>query len=215
MGMGALYRGVTAIAFAAALATSSARVGAQPATDPAIRVGERDLGGVVTGSSGPEGGVWVIAETTDLPTKFAKIVVTDDRGRYLIPDLPKGNYSVWVRGYGLVDSQKVASAPGKVVNLTAAKAPNEAAAAQYYPPIYWFSLLRVPEKSEFPLPKIKSQGEWLNIVKSGACQSCHALGTPGTRTISKAFGEFKDSSEAWARRLQSGGAQFFMARASR
>ena len=38
---------------------------------------------------GPEAGVWVIAETTDLPTKFARIVVTDDRGRYVIPDLPK------------------------------------------------------------------------------------------------------------------------------
>jgi len=163
MGMGALYRGVTAIAFAAALAISSRGVGAQPATDPAIRVGERDLGGVVSGPDGPEGGVWVIAETTDLPTKFAKIVVTDDRGRYLIPDLPKANYSVWVRGYGLVDSQKVASAPGKILNLSAAEAPNEAAAAQFYPPIYWFSLLRVPEKSEFPLPKIKSQGEWLNM----------------------------------------------------
>ena len=64
---------------------------------------------------GPEAGVWVIAETTDLPTKFAKIVVTDDRGRYLMPDLPKANYDVWVRGYGLVDSAKVTAAPGKTL----------------------------------------------------------------------------------------------------
>jgi hypothetical protein len=117
-----------------------------------------------------------------------------------------------VRGYGLVDSPKAAGTPGPLLDLTAVKAPNEAAAAQYYPPIYWFSLLRVPTAEEFPLPKIKSQGEWLNIVKSGACQSCHALGTPGTRMISKALGEFKNASEAWTRRLQSGGAQMFMAR---
>ena len=72
-----------------------------------------DIGGVVTSAKGPEAGVWVIAETTDLPTKFAKIVVTDDRGRYLVPDLPKANYSIWVRGYGLVDSAKVQSAAGQ------------------------------------------------------------------------------------------------------
>ncbi len=204
--------GVAAITLAAAMAMWPAGVNAQPSRDPAIRIGGADLGGIVAGPKGPEAGAWVIAETTDLPTKFAKIVVTDDRGRYVIPDLPKANYSVWVRGYGLVDSPKVTAAPGKMLNLTAVAAPDEAAAAQYYPPIYWFSLLRVPDKSEFPLPKIKTQGAWLNIVKSGACQSCHALGTPGTRTIPKGLGEFKDSSEAWSRRLQSGGAQMFMAR---
>src|SRR5215813_3015935 len=202
------WRAMAAVALAAAWALP-ADVRAQTA---AVQVGPSDLGGVVRGASGPEAGVWVIAETSDLPTRFAKIVVTDDSGRYLIPDLPKANYSVWVRGYGLVDSPKVAGTPGKALDLTAVKAPDEAAAAQYYPPIYWFSLLRVPTAEEFPLPKIKSQGEWLNIVKSGACQSCHALGTPGTRTLSKALGEFKNASEAWTRRLQSGGAQMFMAR---
>src|SRR5215831_10039208 len=72
----------------------------------AIRAGESDIAGVVTGPRGPEAGVWVIAETNDLPTKFVRIVVTDDQGRYLIPDLPKATYNVWVRGYGLVDSPK-------------------------------------------------------------------------------------------------------------
>src|SRR5262245_32244976 len=65
-----------------------------------------DMGGVVTGPRGPEAGVWVIAESTGLPTTLRKIVVTDDQGRYLVPDLPKGDYNVWVRGYGLVDSRK-------------------------------------------------------------------------------------------------------------
>src|SRR5512146_2749910 len=109
-----------------------------------------DLGGVVRSAKGPEAGVWVIAETTDLPTKFAKIVVTDDRGRYLIPDLPKANYSVWVRGYGLVDSPKTQTVPGKALDLKAVAAPNARAAAHYYPGGYWLSLLKVPDKSEFP-----------------------------------------------------------------
>src|SRR4051795_3770143 len=190
-----------AIALGFPLVAAPVGIQARQQTGDTVRIDPDDIGGVVTGPRGAEAGVWVIAETADLPTRFVRIVVTDDRGRYVIPDLPKATYSVWVRGYGLVDSPKVTAAPGKLLNLTAVAAPNEAAAAQYYPPIYWFSLLRVPQQSEFPLPKIKSQGEWLNIVKSGACQSCHALGTPGTRTISKALGEFKTSSEAWARRL--------------
>src|SRR6202023_1110060 len=99
---------------------------------------------------GPEAGVWVIAETTELGTKMSKMVVTDDQGRYVLPDLPKANYDVWVRGYGLVDSPKVKTAPGKTLNLTAVTAPNAAAAAQYYPAIYWYSMLKIPAKSEFP-----------------------------------------------------------------
>src|SRR5712692_2915666 len=125
------------------LVSGQARLSAQSA-DPAIRIGGRDLGGVVTSANGPEAGVWVIAETTDLPTKLAKIVVTDDRGRYVLPELPKATYSVWVRGYGLVDSPKVQTAPGKTLNLTAVVAPNAAAAAEYYPAIYWYSMLKVP-----------------------------------------------------------------------
>ena len=115
-----------------------------------MSIGTTDIGGVVTGPNGPEAGVWVIAETTDLPTKMNKTVVTDDQGRYLIPDLPKANYTVWARGYGLVDSAKTQSEPGKIVNITAIPAPNEAAAAQYYPAIYWFSMLNIPDKSMFP-----------------------------------------------------------------
>ena len=88
-----------------------------------VRVGNADLGGVVTSPKGAEAGVWVIAEATDLPTKFVKIVVTDDQGRYLVPELPKANYNVWVRGYGLVDSPKVSSTPGKTLDLKAVLAP--------------------------------------------------------------------------------------------
>src|SRR6188768_2742062 len=110
------------------------------AAPPAVTVDPDDIGGVVTGARGPEAGVWVIAETADLPTRFVRIVVTDDRGRYVIPDLPKAGYDVWVRGYGLVDSPKVKGAPGAALDLRAVAAPNPRAAAAYYPAGYWFSL---------------------------------------------------------------------------
>src|SRR4030095_8999459 len=114
----AVYFGMVAVGIAVLLAASPARLNAQQ-KPAAVRIGASDLGGVVTSPQGPEAGVWVIAETTDLPTKFAKIVVTDEQGRYVMPDLPQAHYSVWVRGYGLVDSPKVPSAPGKILNLTA------------------------------------------------------------------------------------------------
>src|SRR6516164_4596862 len=121
----------TILTFGMAALLVAAPVSAQQKADPSVRTGDNDLGGVVTSANGPEAGVWVIAETVDLPTKFAKIVVTDDQGRYLIPDLPKARYTVWVRGYGLVDSAKVHAQPGKDVDLEAVLAPSPAAAAEY------------------------------------------------------------------------------------
>src|SRR6516225_8746159 len=137
-----------------------------------VAIDDDDIGGVVISRFGPEAGVWVIAETTELGTRFAKMAVTDERGRYVLPDLPEASYRVWVRGYGLVDSPKVAGAPGRRLDLTAVVAPNLAAAAQYYPAIYWFAMLRVPDQSKFPgsgpngngIPvAFKSQDQWLNM----------------------------------------------------
>src|SRR3954470_5195397 len=193
-----------------------ASMNAQQTSAPApaaVPIDGDDIGGVVTSRFGPEAGAWVIAETTDLGTRFAKMVVTDEVGRYVIPDLPKAKYKVWVRGYGLVDSAKVDGEPGVQLNLTAAIAPNEAAAAQYYPAIYWFSMLRVPDKSMFPgtgangngIPvSFKTQDQWLNVVKTNGCGNCHQLGNYATRTIPDALGQFDSSIAAWARRIQSG-----------
>ena len=185
----------------------------------AVRIDADDIGGVVTSANGPEAGVWVIAETTDLPTRFAKMVVTDDQGRYVLPDLPKANYNIWVRGYGLVDSPKVRSTPGKILNLKAVVAPNEAAAAQYYPAIYWYSMLKLPEASEFgdksKIPEKITQAEWLNTMKSNGCIGCHQLGQLSTRTFPRnvphPLGTLATSQEAWFRRIQSGqsGEQMF------
>ncbi len=201
-----------AAATALALTALSSNASAQGNGAPAA--GATDIAGVVTGTSGPEAGVWVIAETTDLPTRFTKIVVTDDRGRYLIPDLPKANYSVWVRGYGLVDSPRIPAAPGKVLNLTAMEAPNAAAAADYYPPIYWFSLLHVPAKKEFPLGHVQSQQAWLSTLKTGGCNRLPcAWHARYARSAEAQFSdEFADPVDAWTRRIQSGGAQGQMAR---
>ena len=179
----------------------------QPAIEQ-VAVDDDDIGGVVTGASGAEAGVWVIAETTDLPTHFARIVVTDDRGRYLVPDLPKANYKVWVRGYGLVDSPKVDSEPGRSLNLQAMPAPNEAAAAQLYPAIYWYAMLKVPDASQFggksDIPEKITQVDWLKQVKNIGCIGCHQLGQQSTRTFPAGLGEFKSHEEAWMRRIQSG-----------
>jgi len=92
---------LASVSLTALLLAAPMQAGAQQ-LDPAIKIGAGDLGGVVKSAKGPEAGVWVIAETTDLPTKFAKMVVTDDKGRYVLPELPKANYKVWVRGYGLM-----------------------------------------------------------------------------------------------------------------
>src|SRR3954468_19114435 len=129
------YVGAAVIGIAGVMAAP-----AQLAAQSTVAIDTDDIGGVVTGPNGPEAGVWVIAETRDLPTRYAKMVVTDDRGRYLVPDLPKAKYKVWVRGYGLVDSAKVDSEPGKELNLQAGPAPSAAAAAAYYPAIYWYSM---------------------------------------------------------------------------
>jgi len=161
--------------------------------------------GIVTNGKTAEAGVWVIAETDDLPTRFAKIVVTDERGRFVIPDLPKASYQVWVRGYGLVDSRKVKATPGRApLRLKASIAPNEGSAAQYYPPIYWYSMLSIPAKSEFPIGKAASQAQWLDTVKTNGCIGCHALGTAATRTVPSSLGHFANSQEAWGRRITSG-----------
>jgi hypothetical protein len=182
------------------------------AAQQAVAIDNDDIGGLVTGPNGPEAGVWVIAETTDLPTRYIKSVVTDDQGRYLIPDLPRGNYEVWARGYGLADSAKVRGEPGKIVNIAAQAAPTPTAAAEIYPAIYWYSMLKVPGKHEFPLGNVKSQAEWLNVVKTNGCYGCHALGTKATRTIPPMFADMK-SEEAWARRILSGQAMTSMATA--
>lgn len=186
----------------------------------ALVVAADAIGGKVTGANGPEAGVWVIAETTDLPTKYAKMVVTNDKGQFVIPQLPAAKYKIWARGYGLVDSDKQDVVPGKTINLTAKPAPSAAAAAEYYPGMYWYSMLKIPAASEFPgsdknpngIPAgMDSQATWIDSIKN-SCQSCHALGSQNIRSPHvKELGEFKNSEDMWERRVQSGQAMNNMA----
>ncbi len=200
--------GTLAVALLAALAAQPA-VAARPAKQQPVAIDADDIGGVVRGPKGPEAGVWVIAETTELPTKFARIVVTDDQGRYVIPDLPANvNYEVWVRGYGLVDSPKVRAKAGQLVDHRAVPAPDARTAAHYYPAIYWYSMLRMPPAKDFGgstnIPKDVTQEVWRRRMNNTDCIGCHALGQEATRTIPAALGHFDSGEQAWARRVASG-----------
>jgi hypothetical protein len=199
-----------------AIARTDARPQSAQATASGVIVGPDNIGGVVSSPKGPEAGVWVIAESTDFQTRLRKIVVTDDLGRFLLPELPKASYKVWVRGYGLVDSAPVQAAPGKTLALKAKLAPSPQAAAQIYPPNYWMSLLKIPPKSAFPMAApgtnsvlygingvIPTQAHWIDLVKSG-CQPCHQMGTKITREMPRNLGAFPSVTEAWKRRVMSG-----------
>jgi hypothetical protein len=181
---------------------------AGPALAQTVAIDKDDIGGVVRGANGPEAGVWVIAETTGLPTRYAKSVVTDDQGRYVIPDLPAANYQVWVRGYGLVDSPKLRGVPGTILNHTAVLAPDEKSAAHYYPAIYWYSMLPVPKADQFggasDIPKEKTLVDYLKQMKNIGCVGCHQMGQESTRTIPANIGAHDTTEDAWLRRIQSG-----------
>jgi hypothetical protein len=208
------YWSLAAITIAACLLATPIRLNAQTQNTAQAGIDDDDIDGVVSGPGGPEAGVWVIAETRDLPTRYAKIVVTDDQGRFVVPDLPKARYQVWVRGYGLIDSPKIDAVPGQHVDLTAVAAPNDAAAAQYYPAIYWYSMLKIPPLDQFggkgDIPENLTQVDWLTAIKNQSCVGCHQLGQLATRTIPAALGHFKNGEEAWARRVQSGQASPLM-----
>ncbi len=172
--------------------------------------------GVVQGEKGPEAGVWVIAETKDLQTQLIKIVVTNDQGKFMLPELPGANYKVWVRGYGLADSTPIESKPTTTpvtLKVQNAKTPQEA--AKVYPGDYWLSLLAPPPTNLFPGTGndgngvgrgMLTQDHWINSSKSG-CNFCHQLGNALTRDTKHVFAakpELKTDTEAWEWRLGTG-----------
>jgi hypothetical protein len=147
--------------------------------------------GSVTSASGPEAGVWVIAETSLLGRRLLKIVVTDDQGRFALPDLPAAKYSVWSRGYGLLDSAHLQASPGETLSLKNSPASSPAQAAQIDPANYWESLISVPAASEFPgtgasgngiNPEMKTQQHWIGHMVEN-CGYCHQLGDKATREL--------------------------------
>src|SRR5579862_7534209 len=176
------------LAVASLLVASFTWLHAQQRSGAPVSTVADDIGGVVTSSKGPEAGVWVIAETADLPAKFAKIVVTNDQGRYVLPELPQANYQVFVRGYGLVDSERVPARPGQQLNLKAVVAPDGRAAAQVYPADYWLSLMEIP-KGELSEKEV--------VLKTKECFSCHQVGDLATRELTKNLGSDTSSLDTW------------------
>ena len=182
---------------------------------PGVLAAGDDIAGLVTSAAGPEAGVWVIAETGDFEATFRKTVVTDDAGRFLVPDLPPAAYEVWVRGYGLVDSEKSSAQPGDRLDLTVRAASTPREAAQIYPANYWYSLLEVPPASDFPGtgPRgngigtaMRTQADWIDRMKDG-CQLCHQLGNHATREMPMLdLDDFDSTAAAWNYRIQAGGA---------
>jgi len=169
----------------------------------AARIAADEIAGTVTSAQGPEAGVWVIAETDDFDTRFAKIVVTDEKGRYLLPQLPAARYRVWVRGYGLADSPKTPAERGRRLDLSALTAPDAASAAKIYPAAYWYALMRIPDDAE-TAKLAGGRNGYLMWMKNMGCIGCHQLGNLATRTVPQALGHFATTREAWLRRIQSG-----------
>ena len=161
---------------------------AESATAPSVA--DDAIGGVVTSATGVEAGVWVIAETGDFETFFARIVVTDEQGRFLIPELPAADYQVWTRGYGLADSPKLAARGGSNLDLSASIAETDAIAAEIYPAAYWYAMMRLPEETE--LTEVEGGlNAYLTFMKNMGCVGCHQLGNLATRTLPEAFAGFE------------------------
>ena len=114
-----------------------------------------------------------------------------------------------MRGYGLVDSPKVRAKPGQQLNLTAVPAPNDAAAAHYYPAIYWYSMMKIPPASEFggktDIPnnitpgRLAQADEQRRLRRLPSARSGVHAHDPRSASV-----EFKSGAEAWMRRIQSG-----------
>jgi hypothetical protein len=186
--------------------TMLARKAASSKTAAPKKVANGFISGRVVNEAGtPEAGVWVIAESGEVmpndgrgADNFRKIVVTDDAGKYLVPDLPDAMYDVWVRGYGLKDSRPSWTVPGKYqvkpgttdleISVTRAKTPQEA--AKVYPANFWYAMLQLPPVEAFPgdgkkiAKNMAHQSQWMGQLKLG-CNLCHQIGTAATRLESR------------------------------
>ncbi len=209
-----LHLQLAAVGVALILAAILGGVGSAQ-TPRQVSIDGDDIGGVVTGPKGPEAGVWVVAETTDLPTRLIKSVVTDDQGRYLVPDLPKATYNVWVRGYGLTDSPKTKATPGKQLALTAVPAPSPARRGRVLPGTVL--VVAAAGASRERLPGHRSDRQWHRAEPcarraSGSATSSTPMAVPAairwaTRPRARSL-KTSDASRtrraAWDRRIQSG-----------
>ena len=200
--------------FASLVMIAGVTAGQQPAGAPAID--DDDIGGVVTGARGPEAGVWVIAETRSTPTRLIKSVVTDDRGRYLVPDLPKANYDVWVRGYGLVDSPKVKAAPGKVAEPQGGRRARQEGGGAVLPGAVLVRADAAAAEERLPrhrrdratasrrTSRARASGSATSSTPTAAPAAIRWAARRRARFRRASSAQFEDSKAAWDRRIQSG-----------
>ena len=195
---GLLVRSMSLLSAALMLAVVGAVASSnQPAPPPAPPAVDRDdIGGTVVSEEGPESGVWVVAETADLASRFTRIVVTDDQGRFVVPDLPRARYELFVRGYGLVDSKRVPGRPGDRIALEAVRATSERQAAAVFPAAYWLTVMRVPPTGPI------HPADLTRTMKN--CMACHQLGTPTTRELPEAVRGSATHLAAWDERMKRG-----------
>ncbi len=200
-----------AFGIAAYLIATAPQVHAQ---DSSIKIKANDIGGVVSSTKGPEAGVWVIAETTDLPTRYIKEVVTDDRGRYLIPDLPKANYTVWARGYGLVDSPKVQDRTGQDGGSEAHhRSRRQNRRARFIQPTIGMPCSRSRPRANSPAraPRATASRRTSRPRANGFTSSRPIAASPATNSatntrarIPRMFANLGSPAKEWLRRVESG-----------
>ena len=209
---GKLCLSAAAIGIAVLAAAPFSRLCAQqPSSPPGVTVGQADLGGTVSGAGGPEAGVWVIAETTDLPTKFAKIVVTDDQGRYSFPICRRRITASGCAATAWSIRAKAQATPGKH-RSTSGPWPrrSDGRRAILSRRCTGSRCSTCPAKSEFPLREDQEPGrvaehhqERRLPVVPRAGHAGHADDLAGARPVPELH-------RGLARRLQSGSAQTFM-----
>ena len=158
--------------------------------DAGIPIDNDDIGGVVTSAKGPEAGVWVIAETNDLPTRFARMVVTDDQGRYVIPESAQSqlrHLGARLRIGGFTESEKRSRQASQPQSGGGAKRSRGSAILSGN--LLVFHARRFLKPDEFggkgEIPAKLTQTEWLNTMKNNGCIGCHQLGQLSTRTFPK------------------------------
>ena len=152
---------------------------------PAFAAGGHISGRVLNEASGqPEAGVWVIAESAGLSTDVRKIVVTDDKGRFVLPELPDAGFKVWVRGYGLVDSARTPAKAGDTLALRVKSARSAQEAAAIYPSSYWLAMMEAPSAERLATAEhpYLSPETWLGQLQLN-CIICHQQGSALVRGI--------------------------------
>ena len=148
-----------------------------------------------------------------LATPFRKIVVTDEAGRYLVPDLPGRIMSCGWR-LRLVDSPPVAAHAGRSRRVAGCRRARRARGGADLAGELLVLAVEVPPETSSSrgpgpngngiAPEVVTQHQSISTIKAG-CNVCHQLGDLATREIPQvASGRSGRSGDAWDMRTQAG-----------